>query len=488
MTTGWGCFKEPEGSEPRCVWALIALHAGIGLLLLSGGCGEVPIGIEVDPPHVIDTSSVNVELSEAVASNIELIHQNPQSATLRGRLAMTYEVNHFPDAALVMYEQASRLDAREFAWWYFGALIDHQKGNFDSALSKIGNALDIDPGYIPAHLHQGTWLLDVNRLDDAFRAFSEAATLGAGSPAAVGLAQVYLRQDDPQSVLDVLIPYSQSLPHPQIWRLLATAFGQLGLSEEAEVARTLGREPMPLQWLDPIRQRPNQYIFGYGRRIVYAQSLMNANRYAEALRILEELEEQERDDVALISSLAVAYEKTQQPEKAKEFLEYGIEQFPDQYRFYAHLGDLMYRAGHSQDALDMLQKSIEITELNPIAYERLGAVQMRLEAFDESIEAFEKAIEYGHADVSNIHLMMGTIHGYRQQWSDAVEDLEKVVELDPSNADGHLYLAHALLESDQLQEAEETLDWATRVGIDPELLESASLELQSRTEESESQP
>lgn len=434
----------------------------------------------VDSAHAIDTSQIDLELAETINETLILIEETPYSASLRGRLGMIYEVNHFPDAARAMYKQASTLDPRDFAWWYFGSLIDQQKGDIDQALEKIDHAIDIDSGYVPAFLHRGNWLLHVDRLEEALEAFRDAATLGAGSPAAVGIAQVHLRREEFEEAVDVLVPYAESLPHPQIWRLLSTAYARLGMDEDAEVARALGKEASPLLWLDPLRRRPNKYVRGFGRRMVYAQSLLKAERYDDALRELERLQNIRPNDEALISNLAVAYEKTQQPEIAKDILQRGIDLIPEQFRFYVQLGDLMYRAGHNEDALILLTRSTEISERNPAAYERLGSVLMRLERFAEAISAFRSAIEFGYNDVAEIRLRIGTINGYTEQWTEAVSEFSQVVDLDPGNENGHVYLAHALIEQGELDQAEVALNWASRLGVNPKLLEPAKLLIEQR--------
>lgn len=458
----------------------------LGVLFLVCSCSNQIRDLEiVDSAFVIDTSQIDPELAETIAETLELIAETPYSASLRGRLGMIYEVNHFPDAARIMYEQASTLDTREFAWWYFGALIDQQKGDIDQALVKIARAIDIDHGYVPAHLHRGNWLLNQDRLDEALDAFGDAASLGAGSPAAVGIAQVHLRNEEFTDVVDVLVPYTDSLQHPQIWRLLSMAYSAIGMDSEAEVARALSKEASPLLWLDPLRQRPNKYVRGFGRRLVYAQSLLKADRYEDALRALEQLQDIEPNDEALISNLAVVYEKTQQPEKAKDILQKGIDLMPEQFRFYVQLGDLMYRGGHNEDALMLLTRSTEISERNPSAYERLGSVLMRLERFDEAISAFKNAIDFGFNDVAGIRLRLGTIYGYREQWAEAIAEFSQVVELNPGNENGHVYLAHALIEQGEIDQAESVLNWARRLGVDSDLLLPAESLLEQQKSQAE---
>lgn len=452
-----------------------SVAAGVGmtllLILLLASCNGAPRSASIDEPTLIDVTDVDSELAESVAETIELIDATPYSSSLRGRLAMMYEVNHFPSEALVMYEQAALLDPKEFSWWYLGALIEKKQGDFDAALAKIHQAIAVDPGYVPAYLHQGNWLLEQNRYDEAVAAFNEAASLGAGSPAAVGLAQVYLRQENFQSVIDVLTPYAQTLPHPQIWRLLAAAYAPLGFQQEAEVARALGQKAIPLLWLDPITQRPNKYVRGFGRRLAYAQSLLSAERYAEALRELERLQAIRPDDEILINNLSVAYDKTGQFDKAVQTLERGIDLAPNQFRFYVYLGDLLYRAGGNEEAIDLFNRSLQINDRNAECYERLGSVLMRLERFSEAISAFEKAIEFGHSNVAGIRLRMGTIQGYKEKWEEAIHQFSQVVRLEPGNADGHVFLLHALVGDDRLQEADTALQWAIRLGIDSQSLQ-----------------
>ena len=461
-----------QGFQVRIFFGRFISASLVAILLLSASCSRISDGVHIDAPQRIATTGVDLDLVRAIEETINLIEQTPHSAALRGRLAMMYEVNHFPAMALTMYEQAILLDPREFAWLYFAALIHKQQGDFDEAINKMDRAIEIDPDYVPVHLHRGTWLLEQNRLEESLKSFHAASRLGAGSPAAVGLAQVYLRQGNPEGVVDVLEGYSQTIPHPQIWRLLASAYSQLGQDREAEVARALGSEAMPLQWLDPIRQRPNRYVYGFGRRIVHAQSLLRSNRFEEALLELESLQKIDRNNEALLSNLAAAYEKTGNPEKAKEVLEYGIEQFPEQFRFFTHLGDLMYRAGHNEDALALLNKSIAMSERNPTAYERQGLVFMKLERFDEAIDAFESAVEYGHDKVAEIRRRVGTIHGMREQWTEAIDQFSQAVQLDPSNVDGHVFLAHAMIADGKFDKAEAAVLWAQRLGLGGAELES----------------
>ena len=128
----------------------------------------------------------------------------PGSAEMRGRLAIAYEVNGFADSALATYLQAASLDASEFRWPYFAALLLAKRGDLDAAVEQIDAALAIDDGYIPAWLWRGEWRREQGRLDEARAAYRRAQALDAGSPAVAGLAQVALREGEPALAVELL--------------------------------------------------------------------------------------------------------------------------------------------------------------------------------------------------------------------------------------------------------------------------------------------
>lgn len=438
-----------------------------------------------EPPLVVDTTEVDEELASYLTEIVDLIHETPYSAALRGRLAMTYDVNAFRDNAIAMYQQASNVDPYEFSWHYFRAVLRGIKGEYSDALLDIQSALEIDSSYVPAWLYQGTWLFELGRHDEARAAFNAAARLGAGSPAVLGLARIEALEGNHELVIELLQPYERNNPHPEIYRHIARSYTALGRTEEAEVAAALGGNPTQLEWIDPLLGDRMKHVRGYGQRLATAQDLLKGGRVGESLSMLEELYLQDPEDEVIISSLAWAYQQTEQYQRASDILEEGIEKYPEQYRFYTNLGYLMLQAGHTDDAQQLFNKSIDLHESNSDAYEQLGIAYMRKNQYDEALYAFERALQFGNRNNANILLKKGTIEGLQMQWDAAIDTFQRVVKAEPQLPDAHIYLSYAYTESKKFDEARASLAWAERLGISKNALQSAYDFLESSEADSE---
>ncbi len=450
------------------------LGLGVVIVFLMAGvsCSSPRSGIAefaaVEDPVLPDLSSVDAELAEYLALRRELVLQHPTSAAERGRLAMAYDVNDWSQAALEVYDQAHRLDPFEFMWPYFSSLIHASLGDFESALGSVDSALDINPRYSPALLWKGTWLSQLSQYERAVDVFEAAYAIDGSVYSIFGKAQALFQNSDPQAAADLLEPLRSRAPHPQLFRLLAQVYGELSRHEEAEIAHALGVENVTMSWPDSLVARREVHVRGFGGRLAIAQRLLQARRTEDALRQLEVLQANYPNRPALVSTLAWAYSLGGDTELAIASLQIGIEENPDHQPFYVQLGDLLSMSGHLSVALDLLQKSVELNESDPEAHALLGTVYMRLEEFHQSVTAFNKALELGVSDTADVHVRLGTIAGYRQDWETSITHLKQAIELQPRNVVGHERLCFAYIESGQLDELEDALEWAEQLGIPPE--------------------
>ena len=89
----------------------------------------------------------------------------PDSADMRGRLAMAYEVNDFYTEAAETYAQAEMLAPDDFRWPYFRAVLVAESGDFEGRVAGDWT-LRLTLGrreYVPAWLYRGTWLNALGR-------------------------------------------------------------------------------------------------------------------------------------------------------------------------------------------------------------------------------------------------------------------------------------------------------------------------------------
>ncbi|MCY3885253.1 MAG: tetratricopeptide repeat protein [Gammaproteobacteria bacterium] len=425
---------------------------------------------ETENPTLPDLTAVDEELASYIRTRHEKVEQYPTSGSERGRLAMTYDVNNWTRQSLPIYEQAQQLDPHEFMWPYFSAHQHAKLGEYEHAVAKLEDAISIDPEYTAAWLWLGSWLLRLDQFDEAETAFERAFSIDQSFYAIIGKARVKLRSGNSQEAIDLLEPLRVKTLHPQIFRLLASAYEDLRRASEAKVARALGKQDAALNWPDSIMLRREKHIRGFGERLSRAQRLIQANRLEDSLIELSALRLKYGERPSLVSTLAWVYSLKRETDLAIETLQIGIEADPNHQPYYTQLGDLVSLTGALGTAEALLRKSVELNSSDSEAYLRLGIVLMQQEQFDDAIDSLKNVLELGSSSnsISEAHLHLGTIEGYRKQWGKAAEHFKKTIELNPRHIAAHERLCYVYIETGQFDELESALRWANQLAIPPE--------------------
>ena len=94
-----------------------------------------------DPFATVETKDIDANLAELLNVTLDQARSSPGSAAIRGQLAMTYDVNGFPDAALTTYSQAEQLDPGTFAWPYFQAMLLAKRNDPENAIVAMDLSL-----------------------------------------------------------------------------------------------------------------------------------------------------------------------------------------------------------------------------------------------------------------------------------------------------------------------------------------------------------
>lgn len=452
----------PWAATGRCFVHCASASTLLALYALTAGCGEATAPA-IDAPVAVDTSQAEADVAEQLQRFLATARAAPGSSSMRGRLAMAYEVNGFPDAALASYAQAQALAPDDFSYPYFAALLLAKKGSLDAALASLDRALAIDPEYVPAWLWRGAWLLDEGHLDEAERAYRRADQLGAGSPAVAGLAQVALRRGEPQRAAALLEPANAVLRHPHLYRMLGRAYRQLGRAEDARIAFARGRSATPLQWRDPAQSEKTAYIIGYRGQLVHAQKLLRSGRNEAALKMLEPWLASHEGDAALLGSLGWAYMNMGDLERALEVMRQGLDRHPEDRHFHFNLVRLHRRTGDVPAAERHLQQALRLNPADSAVFEELGHLRAGQDRPDDALAAFAAAIEHGARNAAQLAEASGMIEGARGRWAQSIAHFQDAAERDPSLTTAYVHLARSLAEAGRFAEADDALDWAERL-------------------------
>ena len=436
---------------------VVCVAAGMALTACDGGSDAV------DAPVVAGVDSPDRELAQLLNGMIQGARSLPNSGLMRGRLAMAYENNLFPEEALTTYAQAQALDPEDFRWPYFSALLKGRQGRYEAALDDLDRAIAIDGGYAPAWLWRGTWLLDLERPGEAAAAFERAHALGAETEATFGRARVLMAQEQYDDAVALLEPLAREYRHPYIYRTLGFALRALGRTEEARTAVALGRSADPLSWRDPRAAEKAAFVGGIGR-FSFAQNMLGAGKVDEALAILETLRGEQPDEICgatghqatrsceILNTLSLAYVRAGRVDEAFALVQRGLAINPDFFPFHLNIADRYRGRRELDDALRHIDRAIALNPSFGYGYEQRGRLLIGMGRYEEAMTSLQKAVRLAPERPVTL-LYLGMVEGERKRWPQAVGHFERAIRLDPEFAVGYAYLARALSETGRIEDA-----------------------------------
>ncbi|MGD8817888.1 MAG: protein kinase, partial [Acidobacteriota bacterium] len=211
---------------------------------------------------------------------------------------------------------------------------------------------------------------------------------------------------------------------------------------------------------------------------VTTDSLEAYRYYAEGIRLHEELRENEAipmleraveidpDFAMALAKLATAYSNVGDQAKSREYSERAMEHLDrvtDRERYYIEGRHYSLQQETADQAIDAYQKAVDMYPDHTSARNNLAAQLLNQERFDEAIGHLEELRRSGmqfpgtYATLANAYGMMG-------RFDDGLDVLREYTAAHPDNAAGFENLAAQLVWAGRLDEADQTLETAERLG------------------------
>ena len=460
---------------------MLRLALAVVSAVVLGACS--PSGThDVGEPIVAGTDTPDQDLAEHLDALIRSVRTTPDSALMRGRLGMAYDVNRMRDAAQATYRQAEVLDPEDFRWPYFRAHLIAETAEHAVALEVLDKALAIDPEYAPAWLWRGSWLLKAGNPDDAMDAFSRAKELDGAVEAQFGYAQAMValgRHDEAAEVLESLV---NTFPRPFVYRTLGEALRALGRIEEARVAMVQGAGAQPVVWADERRGQRTVHLRG-NASYELAKSLSAAGRLDDAVAILDRLQRHHPEAHCareegfflacnLMNSFSIAEDRAGNPEQAFQTIRRGLDLNPNFIPFHLTMANLHRQQRDLDSALGHVDRALELNPSRGYAHEQRGRLLFGMARYEEARTALQTALEYEPEKQTTL-FYLGLVEVEEENWSAAVDKFERAIRVEPRFALGHVFLARSLAESGRLDEARQAQKLAREYGAAaPELRET----------------
>lgn len=392
----------------------------IAAVLLVGGCAEsTPTEPIPAAPVSVEFTSPDPPLEDYLESLQRMVRDDPRSGDRRGRLAIAYEVNGFPDAALAMYQQAAASAPSAAVWPLLRAVLALDEGRLDVALDGAMRAGELEPQNQSILLLKG-WIQMVQGVyADAAKTLEEAAQHGSNAQVDLGLDLVRNAQD-------------------------AISGGT--------------RLPSVPPYVDPYTQAKTKFLRASKQRMEYGLDLLASGQVTRGMRILEAVRTQLPDERRLLRGLVEAYTATRHPDWALEVLKYGAENHAEVFYFHYHLGVHYRGADELEAAAEHLGAALAMDPRHSLAREHLGIVLMLAGDIEAALTNLKAA------GTSEAHFQVGMIEGARTNWAVATSYFSRAIEQAPQCVKCHLYMGYSFAEAGDLQQAEAAFDNARRHG------------------------
>ena len=144
-----------------------------------------------------------------------------------------------------------------------------------------------------------------------------------------------------------------------------------------------------------------------------AKSYMMAERYGEALDVLDGLAEQDPDNGTILSAQAYCYYKLENRDKAFELYNQILEREPDNYMARFNYASILAEEGHLPEAMETYQQ-LEVfsdSETDAQLYFEMAKVSFSSEDYDKAVQYGEKALSL---DSENIEISRFLLRPYEK--------------------------------------------------------------------------
>jgi predicted TPR repeat methyltransferase len=150
--------------------------------------------------------------------------------------------------------------------------------------------------------------------------------------------------------------------------------------------------------------------------------------------------------------LAVRYQQAHQFDVAETIYRRILEALPDQPDALHFLGVLMHQRGKSAEALEPLQRAIQLQPEHVLFHNNLGNVLFEMERFDEAARIYERCLELSPRD-PGIYNNLGVVRRAQGRPDAAVDAYRKAIDLDPQHPDAFHNMGNLLIARGQIKEA-----------------------------------
>jgi tetratricopeptide (TPR) repeat protein len=399
--------------------------------------------IDLDPKHAEPPFDLGIlhsakkEFAAAIRCFEDAIRLKSDYTEAYTQLATNHQKLGQWDKAVDAFRRAIQSDPAKAAshWNNLGTLyLEHKQ--FDDAVTSFRSAIDLSKTTPAFHSNLALVFANSGRFEDAVRVCAEAEDADPANATQYRLerSELLLKAGKNEDAAQVLRE-ALSLAPPDISLYLKVANASWDQKQD-ETAEEACRTALDLLKLHPSFEGFMSIVLAYRAR----------GKSDKALELLES-EERARPEErhACLNLKGIVHHHNGRYETAQKEYRLAIDAKPSEPLYHANLGEALRKLNDLPGAAAEYRKAIELSPKNDLAQNQLGNILLEQEEFEQALKAYAKAKELSPGKAVH-HANLATAYYRLSQKIECAAALRRALKLDPENHQYHSLLGKCLLE------------------------------------------
>jgi tetratricopeptide (TPR) repeat protein len=382
------------------------------------------------------------ELRARVSEALTRAVKEKLSAAATGVLCQLLHAYDQLESATACYRRARALDPAAFEWAYLDGIVHVRRGQPESAVAALREALRMRPRDLPARLKLADALYAAGDRDGSAALYEAILADDPRSPQALyGLGRVEAARGHTAAAAERFLEATRMFEaFGAAHYALALAYRDLGREEEARQRLALYQKHLlgvpPLD--DPVSDQVRQLKGGALQHLAEGVRLGQANDLAGSVREHEHALQADPTLVQAHANLISLYARLERWDKAEQHYRAALALAPGLADVHYDHGVALTRQGRSTEAAGAFRQALDINPHHAPAHNNLGTLLLGESRLDEAARHFRAALR----DDPRYRLAgfnLGRLLIAQGKLAEAIEQLQRIVTPEDEETPRYLY-------------------------------------------------
>ncbi|MEJ5166952.1 MAG: tetratricopeptide repeat protein, partial [Thermoanaerobaculia bacterium] len=366
------------------------------------------------------------KIEAAIKEYIKLVEDNPKDTNILNRIGDLYSRIHRIKDAVKYYRDVARIWADD--------------GFYLKAIAMLKKINKYDPSVLEVYSELGDLCLKQGLPSEAIGYYQY-------------LAEYYSKNNQFQEAAKIYEKLVQMAPDNIIVRgKLAEIYVQI-----SEVDKAL-REFQTIGKMLISKGRVQEAIQVYNRALKLdpnnlemildlANSLRDEGKYQEIIKLLEDAISSGSNEMRAYTLSAEAHFHLKDYETALDIITLGLRKFPDSEELFSLKGEILLKQDKNEDAVVAFHQAADIAFKKKDSQKALGILYKILKRDPVNIPTLQKLVHFNEVLKQETHLiqslaMLAEAYAHYKLFPEAIQTLERLVQMEPENAQHKEKLAY----------------------------------------------